>query len=708
MLRIPAVLLLTLALPRCSAPAAGTPGDPPAYPAAARVEQVDTYHGVEVRDPYRWLENEDAPQTRAWVEAQRDLLDGYVGDGELVADLERRIARFRDFDGYGTPLVRGKLVFTTKTPVGHKHPTLYAQRGPDGEPRALMRVAEAIDDDTHGFGGYVPGRDGRHVAWASLAPTGWGFMRVLRVEDGRQLEERLQGVAGNSAVWTHDGRGFFYLAYGDYEALQAGATAVPRLYYHRLGRPQSEDELLFSTEDGSSAWLSAKLGDEGRYLVLTLFEGDRSANRVVYRDLASEDPAWVTLIGDADARYTFEGNVGRRFFFQTTLDAPRGRLVIVDLDDPRRDRWRELIPEREATMTAVSHIGGKLVVRSTRDARPVVEVFGTDGRRVSSIDLPTIGLLSGFNDDPGSSTAFYRLNSLHDPGTIYRVDVESGESEVFRRPDLGYDPDDFVIRQVFYRSKDGTRVPMFVVHRKGIELDGKSPLFMYGYGHGGWVAFPWFQPHLVAWLDLGGIYALPGLRGGGEYGAEWTEAGTRLNKQNTIDDFIAAAEYLVAEGYTSAERLVANGGSASGVLAAAAIVQRPGLFGAAVVEFPFIDMLRYHEFQVIKGWTRGYGSSADPREFEVLRSYSPLHNLKSGACYPAVLTVVAGEDTSTVPMHGYKFTAALQEAQGCGRPAMMKLIPGVGHYSYGSDRQEQIENQAQILAFMARALDLDW
>ena len=687
---------------------ASTTKNRPDYPPAHRGDQVDIYHGVEVADPYRWLEEETAPATRKWIEAQDRLLEGYVSAVPDLDGIEARLARIRKFDRYSTPTRRGERYFYTRTDAGATHGVLFVQDGLDGKPRPVIDFAEVIAEPTHSMGGTSTSWDGRHVVWSSQDPSRWGWLDVARVQDGKLLGERIMGIAGNSAIWTHDSRGFFYTTYGDYEELLAGtAEPRPQLFYHRLGSDTAQDELVYAREDRPNMLFSPKLSDDGRYLVVGLNDGTSTKNQVIYKDLKKSGSDWISLISEADAGFYFEANAGQRFFFRTTLDAPQGRLIAIDLERPQRQHWEDVIPRRESNLNAISHIGGRLVAQISEHARPRVEVRSYDGKLERTLELPDIGLISGFSDDPESPIAFFRLNNLYDPGTIYRVDLRKGRSEVQQSAGLSYDPGKYEIRQVFYESSDGTRIPMFLAHRKDVPLKSNRPLYMYGFGHSGWVAFPWFQPMLVEWLDRGGIYALPGIRGGGEYGAEWQEAGTLLNKVNTIADYVAAAEWLIKQGYTSPTKLVANGGSASGVVPAAAVVRRPELFAAAVIDFPFLDMLRYHEFTTIKGWTRGYGSSADPEEFKVLMGYSPLHGLKKGECYPAFLTIVSEKDTSTVPMHGYKFTAALQWAQGCEQPGMLKFIPGAGHYSYGTTAEKAVETEAQVLAFLIRALGLE-
>ncbi|MCB1036469.1 MAG: S9 family peptidase [Acidobacteria bacterium] len=684
-------------------PSSGVGGSGLEVPPTRRVAQVDVYHGVKVPDPYRWLE-EPSQERSEWIEAQQRLLESFVATVPKREELERRLLAIRRYDSVGTPQTRGEELFYVETPAGEVHGSLYVRRGFDGPPRAVLDFGQLIREEGHTLGGFTVSEDGRYVAWASLSQAGWGFLEVADVAGGKVRPERIAGVGGASAIWTHDHRGFFYVSFGEYEALEAGTVEPrPTILYHRLGTDPSQDEVIYSRSDRPAMLFTPKLSDDGRYLVVGLNDGDRSRNTVVVKDLRT-DTGFVPLIEPADASFVFEGNVGSRFFFQTTFGAPRGRVVAFDLEQPGRDRWQEVIPEREAPLGSVSHVGGRWVVSSTVHARPVVEIWSHEGRLDSTLDLPSIGLLGGLADDPAGRFTYYRINNLFDPGSVYRIDVEDRSVALHHRPKMAFDPEAFELRQVFYEGADGTRIPMFLAYRKDLPLAGDRPLFMYGYGHGGWVGFPWFQPHLVVWLEMGGTYALPGLRGGGEYGLEWQEAGTPLNKPRTVSDYVAAAEWLIGKGYTSPGKLVANGGSASGVLPAAAAVARPELFAAALIDFPFLDMFRYHLFTSVKGWTRGYGSSEVAEEFEVLRSYSPLHNLEAGRCYPPMLTVVGEEDQLTLPFHGYKFTAALQAAQGCPHPALVKLVAGGGHYVYGTTPEAAARTESEILAFLLASL----
>jgi prolyl oligopeptidase len=421
------------------------------------------------------------------------------------------------------------------------------------------------------------------------------------------------------------------------------------------------------------------------------------------------------LLDKADAAYTFLGNEGTRFWIYTDLEAPRGRVVAIDLTKPQREHWTEVIPQAEETIAGGSLAGGnalglfgdRFVIMYMKDGRPLVKVFDRQGRFQYEVDLPDGGSiwggLSGAQNDP---EVFYQFLGLTDPSTIHRLNLETGKSTIFHRSKLRFNPDDCVTTQVFYKSKDGTRVPMFVSHKKGLQPDGSHPAFMYGYGAFGWSSFLWYQPQVLVWMEMGGVYAQPSLRGGGEYGEAWHQAGMKLNKQNAIDDYIAAAEWLIANKYASPSKLVANGGSASGALAGAAVIQRPDLFNACIIDRPALDMIRFDQFTGAGHWIQEFGSSTNAEEFQALYAYSPYHNLKPGQCYPATMIMVGDRDEVTVPMHAYKFTAALQAAQGCGQPVLLKMMWGAGH-NFGATTEQMIDSMADEITFLARALNLE-
>jgi prolyl oligopeptidase len=447
--------------------------------------------------------------------------------------------------------------------------------------------------------------------------------------------------------------------------------------------------------------------EDGRYLVLTVRAGSTIRNRVFYKDLTDPDARVVELIPEDDALYSFIGNDGSLLWFHTDRDAPRGRVIEIDVARPEPDRWLELIPQGDAAIQYVNVVADRFIVMYAEDARHEVEVFDLRGRLAYDLKLPGLGSVwAGFSGRRSDSLAFYRFNGLSDPGTVYRLDVLSGESAIFRRPDLPFDPSDFVTEQVFYRSADGTQVPMFVAYRKGFEPDGRAAAFIYAYGAFGWSAMPWYQPHWLVWMEMGGVFALPNVRGGGEYGEEWHRAGIKANKKNTVDDYIGAAEWLVRERYSSRGLIVANGGSASAPLAATALIRRPGLFGAGLLDVPTLDMLRFVE------WTGGqrlipeYGDPEDPAELDALLDFSPYQNLEDGECYPATLIAASERDEVAPPAHAYKFTAAMQHAQGCENSVLLRVARGTGH-SIGATPAERVEGWADEMAFLVKSLNIE-
>jgi prolyl oligopeptidase len=506
-----------------------------------------------------------------------------------------------------------------------------------------------------------------------------------------------------------DGEGLHYERFDipSREDELSARVAGERIAFHRLGERQDRDAEVVRAP-GEQGWsLAHQVTGDGRYLVVTSTDGATQHSRIHYRDLGDRDGPLVELIGAADATHRFVGNRGTTFWIWTDLDAPRGRVVAVDLEAPERARWSELIPEADATISSwigVTAIGDRIAVGYLEHARTVVRVFDGRGRLSYRLALPREGSVwSGFVGTQGEPVAFYSLSDLVDPGTIYRLDVRTGESRVFQRPALGYDPQEFVTEQVFLQSRDGTRLPMFLVHARGVVPGTPRPAIMYGYGFGGWPAAPWFQPHVAVWLRRGGIWAVPNTRGGGEYGAEWHRAGSRLEKQNAIDDYLAAAQWLIAEGWTSSDLLVANGSSAGGAVVGAALVQRPDLFGAVVLDYPALDLLRYDRFTVADRWRSEYGTTADPEEFRALLAYSPVHNIERGVCYPPTLVAPGERDDVTPPFHAYKLVAALQDAPGCDRPTHLRISWGAGHSS-GATLEESIDTWADQLAFLYRAL----
>ncbi|NNF43439.1 MAG: S9 family peptidase [Phycisphaerales bacterium] len=671
---------------------------------------IDTMHGVEVPDPYRWMESESSTLT-AWVNAQDGFFRSFV-DGVPIRDaIVDRIAEIGEFDSVSPPTRAGNRWFSWHTPADRARGMLMVREGAADAPARVLVDPEAFFPlDTMRLTGMTPSPDGTHVVIACDDGAGtWGELRLLDVDSGRERPERLTGISGPTGFpgvrWLGDGTAFVYWHFDVRDARGTRTVALrnPKLRLHVPGTPQSEDPVLAAdTGDPTRLIRTFDITNDDRFLVYSVI--DKGTRHTTLHALAFDDAdaGPITLARD-EATFGYIGSRGSRLMYRTDAGAPNFRVIGIDLDDPAPERWIDVIPEGENQIAAVWQTADRLIVNEQRDVKPVLRVHDLDGRFLREAQLPGIGGV-GVTASRRHSDVYYRFGVLFDPMTIYTLDTETGASTLYHRPALAFDPEAFVVEQVFYESFDGTRVPMFIARRRDLQPDGTHPLWMYGYGHGGWSAFPWFQPHLVAWLEMGGFYALPGIRGGGEYGAAWRDAGMARQKPNAIGDYLAAGEWLIENGYASRDGLVANGGSASGFLPVVATNRRPDLFGAAVVDWPFLDMLRYHHFA--SGFTRSFGSPDDPVDFAVLHAYSPYHNIEEGTCYPPTLVAVGERDLTTPPLHGYKYIAALQHAQACERPAMIQMIRDAGHYSYGTTPEQRRGSFADQIAFLIRALEL--
>jgi prolyl oligopeptidase len=684
------------------------PGERLPYPESRRCDQVDVYHGVPVADPYRWLEDLDSDETRAWVEAQNRVTAAWLRAIPQREEIRQRLTEIWNFERYGMPVKEGGRYFFVRNDGLQNQGVLYVMEDLEGPARVLLDPNELSPDGTVALAAWSVSPDGRRVAYG-LASGGsdWQEWRVRDVGSGRDLPDHLRWVKFSTVAWTHDAAAIFYSRYAEPRVGRPleETNFFQQLYCHRLGTPQSEDELVHHRpDDGEMGFLPAITRD-GRYLIIQVWKGTESENGILYKDLQAPGSPVVHLLPDFDSSYLFAGNDGPLFRFHTDLGAPRGRVIEIDVRDPSRDRWREIVPEAEETLESVTTVCGRLVACYLKDAHARVRLFEASGRPVRDLELPGLGSVTGFAGRLGDPETFYCFTGYTTPSTIFRYDVETGESRMFRQPRVDFDPDDFETRQVFVESRDGTRVPMFLTHRKGLELDGSNPVYLYGYGGFNTSMTPTFGVPNLVWMERGGVYAVANLRGGGEYGEGWHQAGSKLRKQNTFDDFRAAAEWLVASGYTSPERLAIAGFSNGGLLTAAAMIQSPDLFGAVVIGVGVLDMLRFPKFTIGWGWVSDYGSPDDPEEFEVLYSYSPYHNLRPGAAYPPTLIITADHDDRVVPAHSFKFAAALQHAQGGDAPALIRIEPRAGHGN-GKPVSKLIEEAADELSFLVEALGL--
>jgi prolyl oligopeptidase len=678
------------------------------YPISRRTDMVEVIHGVEVADPYRWLEDIDSVQTKDWIAAQNEVTFEYLERIPARKKIAKRLTELWDYEKFGVPFKRGGRYFFTHNDGLQNQNVLYWMPSLDDEPRVLLDPNLLSEDGTVALTGYAVSEDGRLLAYGlSASGSDWQDWYVREVDTGRDLEDHIAWVKFSDASWTCDGQGFFYSRYDEPEegAAYKGANYYHKLYYHRVGTPQQADALIYERPDQKEWGFGGYVTDDGRYLIVFAWMGTHRENGIFYKDLQVNDGEVVELLNEFDAGYIFVGNDGPLFYFKTDRYAPLGRLIAIDITAPDPANWREIIPESADALQSVSLVGDLFVALYLHDAHSRVAVLDKGGALVREVELPGIGTVIGFQGRHDDPETFFHFSTFTTPGAVYRYDVASGRSTLFREPELGFDPDDYVTQQVFYESKDGTRVPMFLCHKKGLEIGGDVPTYLYGYGGFDISLTPGFAVNVLVWMEMGGIFAQPNLRGGGEYGKAWHEAGMKLNKQNVFDDFIAAAEWLVENGYTRPSRLAIGGGSNGGLLVGACLVQRPDLFGACLPAVGVLDMLRFHKFTIGWAWVSDYGSPEDPDEFRALLAYSPYHNLKPGTAYPPTLITTADHDDRVFPAHSFKFAAALQAAQGGDAPVLARIETKAGH-GLGKPTTKLIEEAADRWAFLVVVLGI--
>ncbi|MBD1861361.1 MULTISPECIES: prolyl oligopeptidase family protein [Trichocoleus] len=690
--------------------------EPFVYPPTPQGSQVDVYHGVEVPDPYRWLEDPDSEETQAWVEAQNQVTFQFLNQIAVRDRLQQRLTQLWDYEKYGIPFRGGdaqkygvpERYFYFKNDGLQNQSVLYTLTSLDAEPRVLLDPNKLSEDGTVALSGLVISEDARLMAYGlSTSGSDWQAWQVRDIETGQDLSDRLEWIKFSGAAWTHDNQGFFYSRYDEpNEATKLEAiNYFQKLYYHHLGTPQAEDLLIYQRSDQPEWGFNGGVTEDGRYLIISVWRGTDPKNLVFYKDLSDPNAAVVELISEFEASYSFIDNEGSTFWFQTDLEAPRGRVIAIDIQAPDRENWRELIPQAVETLEGVGLLNHQFVASYLKDARSQIKIFDLEGAFVREVVLPGIGSAGGFGGRREDTETFYSFTSFTTPPTIYRYDMVNGESSVFRQPTVAFNPDEYETKQVFYASKDGTQVPMFITYKKGLQLDGNNPTYLYGYGGFNVSLTPSFSVSNLVWMELGGVYAMPNLRGGGEYGEEWHQAGTKLNKQNVFDDFIAAAEWLIANQYTAPSKLAIGGGSNGGLLVGACMTQRPDLFAAALPAVGVMDMLRFHKFTIGWAWTSDYGSPEESEEFKALYGYSPLHNLKPGTAYPATLITTADHDDRVVPAHSFKFAAALQAAHQGSAPVLIRIETKAGHGA-GKPTAKVIEEVSDRWAFLVQILNI--
>ncbi len=682
-------------------------------PPTTKIEPVvEELHGVRVADNYRWLEDsvKENQDVADWVEAQNEVTFAYLESIPQRDGIKKRLTELWDYERFNTPAKRGGRYYINKNDGLQNQYVLYMMDSLDEEPRVLFDPNTWSKDGTVALSATSFTDDGKYVAYGvAEAGSDWKKWRVREIETGRDLPDEIHWIKWASVAWTADGKGFFYSAY-DAPAESEGdvhltVNKFEKLFYHRLGDAQTDDVLVYERRDQPDWGWSPDVTDDGRYLVITVSAGTADQYLILYKDLTDPYGMPVYLIDEFEAEYTFVGNDGPIFYFDSNFNAPLGKLLAIDIRKPQREHWKEIIPEIEDTLSSVGLVGNLFIATYMRDAYDLVRVFTMDGRHIRDVELVGIGSANGFGGKRTDTETFYQFASFTTPPSIYRYDMITGESTLIDRARIDMNTDDYVVTQKFYRSKDGTRVPMFISHHKDIKLDGNNPTLLYGYGGFNIPLTPYFSIKRLAWLDMGGVFVVANIRGGGEYGEKWHKAGVKQNRQNAFDDFIAAAEWLIDNRYTRTEKLAIEGGSNGGTLVGACMTQRPELFGACLPAVGVMDMLRFHKFTIGWAWVDDFGCADNADEFPALYAYSPYHNLRLGVSYPATLVTTADTDDRVVPGHSFKFAAALQAAHSGDAPVLIRIDVRAGHGG-GKPTTKVIEEVADEWSFLVDNLDM--
>ena len=675
------------------------------YPEARKADVVENYHGTQVADPYRWMEDPDAEETIEWVTAQNALTTKYV-DTPAREKIEERLTILWNYPRYSLPYKKGDRYFFSKNDGLQNQSVFYMQKSLDSEPVVVIDPNTLSEDGTIALGGRAISKDGSLLAYGlSTSGSDWQEYYVRNIDTGQDYDDHLKWTKFTSIAWKHDNSGFYYNRFPDPGTLpDEDHTKYNQVYWHTLDTPQSEDKHIYGSEEEKALGFSPYISDDGKYLGLHVWLGTDDRNGLYFRKTDS-DGDFIKLMEVGEAEFSPIDNIGSEFYFKTNLDAPRARIIKIDLDNPGRDNWQAIIPEAEDVIGFVSMINNQLIVAYMHHAHHIVKIFDLDGTFVGQLDLP-VGSLRGLSGEREDTEMFYSFTSFVYPSTAFRYDFKTGESKVFREPEVAFDPTQYEVKQVFYKSQDGTKIPMFLTYKKGLELNGKNPVMLYAYGGFNINMTPYFSVSRLIWLEAGGIYAVPNLRGGGEYGEEWHQAGMLDKKQNVFDDFIAAAEWLIDHKYTSTPKLAIAGGSNGGLLTAACLIQRSDLFGAIVSYVPVTDMLRYHKFTVGRYWVPEYGNAEEnPDHFKFMYAYSPLHNVGKDIICPPILVTSADTDDRVVPMHAKKFVATLQANDAGNNPILIRVETKAGHGG-GKPTKKRIEEASDVYAFLFKALNM--
>ena len=668
------------------------------YPKAKKTEVTDDYFGTKVADPYRWLEDDNSAETAKWVKAENKVTDAWLEKIPFREELRSRLTKLWNYPRYGVPFHKGKYYFFTKNNGIQNQSVLYIQDSLNAEPRVFLDPNQLSPDGTTALSTYKASRDGSYFAYAiAKAGSDWNEIYVIETATGKQLSDKLEWVKFSDIAWK--GKGFYYSRYG--KPGEGGELSskneFKKVYYHIVGDPQEKDQLVYENKNEPLRSYGAQTTSDENFLLIFETEST-SGNALFVKDLRKENGEFVKIADGFQYDYEVITNYNNHFIIRTNDGAPRYRLISVDFENPAKDSWKELVPEKDEVLQSAYPGGGMLICKYMKDATSKAYVYHADGSLMHELLLPEPGTINDFESEREDGQAFFSFSSFTSPSTIYKFDIASNRAEVFHKSELDFDASEIVSEQVFYTSKDGTRVPMFLVHRSDVQLDGNNPVFLYGYGGFNVSLTPGFSASRMVFIENGGIFAMANLRGGGEYGEEWHRAGTKFQKQNVFDDFIAAAEYLIEKKYTNPKKIAIAGGSNGGLLVGACMTQRPDLFAVALPAVGVMDMLRFHKFTIGWAWTDDYGSSDNEEEFHYLLGYSPLHNLKTGTCYPATLVTTADHDDRVVPAHSFKFAATLQEKQSCEKPVLIRIETKAGHGA-GKPISKMIDEAADMWSF---------
>ncbi len=675
------------------------------YPKPRKSDQVDDYHGTKVADPYRWMEDSKSAETKAWIEAENTLTDSYLETIPEREAIKARLTELWNYERFSAPSKVGNKYIYTKNDGLQNQSVIYIADSVNDPGRVFFDPNKLTADGTAALGGSSFTDDGKlwayGVAVAGSDRTEW---KIMEVETGKYLPDTLRPNRQGGVSWLNDNSGFYYSRFPDAETGSElkSANFFQKLYFHKLGTPQSEDYVVYERPDNKEYFVGGGVSEDGNWLVINVGKGTERMNMVYFKNLTMEKAGILPLVTDLKNSYSFIGNDGPVFYFRTDKDAQRGKVVSVNVLAPN-PVWNDVIPEAAETLNGVQFVNNQFVLNYMKDAYTKIRIFDTKGVLVRDVELPGIGSAGGFGGKRKDSDTFYSYSSFNAPPTIYRYDMKTGKSSLFRQAKVKFNSGDIEVKQVFYPSKDGTKVPMFIVHKKGIALNGANPTLLYGYGGFNIPQTPGFSVARLPWLEMGGVYAVACIRGGSEYGKEWWANGAKLKKQNVFDDFIAAGEWLIENNYTSNKKLAIQGGSNGGLLVGAVLNQRPDLFGAALPAVGVMDMVRFPKFTIGWAWTSDYGSPDNAEEFKALYAYSPLHNVKAGAKYPPTMVTTSDHDDRVFPAHSFKYAAALQAGQGGDAPILIRIETKAGHGA-GKPTTKQIQEQADIYGFLVKSL----